>query len=313
MPFKFHAYTCVWGDQYIDWMNRALVRSLSWPGNKAAMQACKWTIFGEREKVQRIFEVATQVVPFHQIDFQDLIFHSPGQVNMLQQMMRVMQKCLLDKQPMLTAPPDTVFSDGAVESLLDWAAQPGTCVAVPHPRVLPEIMLDLNATPPSNAELVTMALEKHPHKCWTTADMSLNVSGTYVGGLAWEKYGDKLWGVRHRLPTIYMSNFTDEDRKFFSRTYMGQPMQYGMWDHEWPGALVVGPEPVKEGKVWKVKSNQRQRTVGFSDDTFIVEVTDAWKNVPTQTLVNKGDPDAFHRNEFHNRINRQYIHQWRGA
>lgn len=297
-------FTVAYGSTHLDWMNRALVRSLAWPQNKAALQHAKWTIFGDLENTQQVYEMATKVLPFHQIELRPKIMDH-GQVDLLGCMMWMMRQCALDKAQMLTAPPDTIFADGTIKTLLEYGEQPDTCVAVPHPRVLPSILDDLGAEPPTNGQLVTLALAKHPHNAWITSNQDLAINGVNVGGVNWQKTNENTWAVQHRLPTVYLANFTENDRKFFSKPWGGQAPQYGMWDHEWPGAELIGPQPPEI-------SRQRWRMIGSSDAAFIVELTESWKNTPTQRVINPDERDAFHRDEYHNRINRQYLSCFRG-
>lgn len=313
-PLRIH--TVVWGDQYIDWMNRALVRSLSWPKNKAAIRNAKWTIWSDLEHTQKIYDIATKVLPFHQIELKQKIHdgkNPKGPANLLECMMQTMRMCLLEKGQLLTCPPDTIFADGTIQTMIDYADQDGSCVAVPHPRVLTSIMDHLTTNPISNAKLVTLGLVGHPHDAWTKSNRELNVGASEVGGISWQKTDDLTWAVQHQLPTIYLANFNDEDRKFFSRDYCGRNPQYGMWDHEWPGQNVLGPQPILNDDPKKTTlSNQRQRTIGSSDAAFIMEVTEPWRNVPTIKMQFRDEPDRFHRDEYHNRINRQYVSCFRG-
>lgn len=273
------------------------MRSLSWPKNSVALKNAHWDIYGDLEQTQQVYEIATKVLPFNQITLRQKRMDRGG-VDLLGCMMETMRRCADDRSAMITAPPDTVFSDGSIDALLAYGDQPGTCVAVPHPRVLPDILTSLGPEPLPNDKLVTLALEKYPHRSWVTGDRRLSVNGTHVGGLSWIKTGN-VWAVTHRLPTVYLSNFNEEDRKFFSRPYQGQQPQYGMWDHEWPGQCLL--------------PHQRQRTIGSSDLAFIFELTEHYKNIPTQRLVSVDEPDAFHRDEPHNRINRCYTTVFRGA
>ncbi len=294
-------FTHVWGDKYLDWMNRGLCRSLAWPKNREALSRAntKWTIFSDLNNTQRIYEIATKVLPFHQIELKPLIMDRVD-VNPLAMMMDVMRVCLLEKSSMMTCPPDTIFSDGAVDTLLDYSEIKDTCVMIPHPRVLPGLIDTLCHTPPTNEKLVSLAIgdKGFPHASWQLSDGSKHVTSCFKGGICWHQIEPSLWSVVHRLPTCYMANFNDEDRKFFSRYYEGKPPQYGMWDWAWPAELLK-PE--------------RQRVICTSDAAFACEVTDEWKNVPTHLLANPGDPDAFFADKMHNNINRQYICQFRGV
>lgn len=304
-------FTIVWGDKYLDWMNRGLCRSLSWPLNKEALKDARWTIYGEASQAQRIYEIATQVMPSHQIDRKDIVLFSPGQPYALKMMMDVMYRCIDERAVMLTAPPDTIFSEGSINAMMAYADQKDVCVSVPHPRVVDSVLDDLPAIAPENSKLVSLFI-KHAHKAWTQSEGSIPVSSVSVGGVRWQLLEDKLYLVQHRIPTIYVSNFIDDDRRDFLRTYAGQPRQYGIWDHEWPADLVVGPEPRADKDPKKViKSRQRQRMLGNSDLAFIMEVTNEWNNIPGQRLVNPDEPDAFHRPEYHAKINGQFESVWR--
>lgn len=291
-------YTVCWGG-YVEWFRRGLCRSLSWPKNKAALQHpnTRWYIWGDLDDTQRIYEAATTVMPFHQIELKPKVMDG-RQVNLLGCMMQTMRRCIDEKVPMLTAPPDTIFSEGAIDALLAHGEQPDTCVTVPHPRTQPAIIRELGPEPPRNTQLVTWALEKYEHEAWRTSNVELNVGGIYVGGLSWRKLRPNLWAVKHRLPTAYLTQFNEEDRKFFSRPWKNVPPQYGMWDHEWPGAVLMPA--------------QRQRNIGSSDVAFIVECTEYHKNVPSQRLHDPDNPTAFHRDEYHNRVNGMYYSSFRG-
>lgn len=291
-------YTVVWGS-YVDWFRRALIPSLAWPQNKAALShpETRWHIYGDLDDTQRIYEATSLVLPPHQVELKPKVMDK-GQVSLLGSLMQTMRRCIDEKKPMLTAPPDTIFSEGSISALLEYGEAPDTCVAVPHPRVLPGLMSELTKEPISNSKLVSLALEKYPHPAWTTANIELSISGTFVGGLAWQKLEPNLYAVQHRLPTVYLANFNEEDRKFFSKPYKQVPPQYGMWDHEWPGVVLIPTE--------------RQRTIGSSDIAFIVECTEHFKNVPTQRLVNPENPTAFHRDEYHNKVNAMYYSCFRG-
>ena len=289
-------FTIVWGDKHLDWMNRALIKSLAWPENKASVQHARWTIYGNQEEAQKIYGMATKVLPFHQIELKEIPFDK-GNVNMLGALMNEMRACLLEKSQLLVCPPDTIFSEGSIKTLLTYGEQEGTCVAVPHPRVTTQIMDHLTTEPMKTAKLVDLALNKCPHKCWSLSDQDMPLSAVHQGGIAWQKHGENLWTVCHRLPTTYLANFIDDDRRFFSRNYKADSPNYGFWDWAWPSILFEA---------------ERVRTIGSSDLAFIAEVTDEWKNVPSVRLRDRYRPDSFFRDEPHNKINRQYYSVFRG-
>ncbi len=298
MSRPLRIFTVVWGPTHIDWFRRALCKSLSWPMNKKALAGATWTIYGDQSDTQSIYEAATQIVPFSQIELKPKSMDK-GQVDLLSCFMQSQRMCLLEKASLIIAPPDTIFGEGSIQALVDYGGAQDNCVFVPHPRVCPSIIGELTREPMTNAQLVKLCTsEKHAHKCWTTANSELSISGTTVGGVRWTKLEENLWSVQHRLPTPYLCNFIDEDRKFFSKSWKGVQPQFGMLDHEWSGAEIIPRE--------------RQRYIGSSDVAFICEITEEHKNIPTQKLVDVKIPDLFHRDEYHNQINRQYLYTMRG-
>lgn len=287
--------TMVWGDKYLDWMGRGLCRSLSWAENKHSLKDARWHIFSDLENTQRIYEMATTVLPFHQIELHEIPTHN-GQRKLLEAMLRVQRACLLEKIPMLTAPPDTIFSEGSIKAMMDWSYL-DTCVTVSHPRAIPDLLKHISPEPMKNEDLVSLAM-KYPHWCWEKSNIKLDVNATFRGGISWDEIAPGIYHVIHHLPTPYLTRFIDDDRKFFSKAYKGVEPQYGMWDHEWPADQVV--------------SKERQRHIGSSDVAFIIELTDEWNNHPLISLKNIDFPTAYCREEYHNKMNRQYISVFRG-
>lgn len=278
------------------WFERACLKSLCWPKNKASIQNATWCIFTKVADEPKVRELAGRAGCSHiQIAYiPDSIQGNSPQMGaiLLQCLFQMIDLCLKDGSQMLTAPPDTIFSEGTIEAMLRVGAFGHSCVAVPHPRVSPSIFGQIKDQPLSGAELVSLTL-KHGHKAWSEAEIGHERQSSFVGGIAWQKIGDKLYAVQHRLPTIYLANFIASDYAFFQKPHDGLNPTYGAWDHVWPSELI---------------KTERQRTIGSSDAAFILEVTKDDLNIPPQAGINPHEPDSFWRSEHHNSINRQFCY-----
>lgn len=288
--------TMVWGDQYIDWFERALVKSFSWPKNKKALENATWNIFTKAESAEKVLEIARSVgvkkIEYAEMS-RDIVGNSPNMgYHMLNVLHSMIDICLADGSQMITAPPDTIFSDGTISTLLQMSKYGDTCVAVPHPRVNPSILDSIGDSVLTGPALVSKALE-FAHKSWTVSELGAVPNGTHVSGVLWQKLDDKLWAVQHRIPTVYIASFKPEDKKVFQVPHNGLPAVYGYWDWVWPALLM---------------KDERQRTVGASDAACIVEVTKENLNVPPIGEPNLLEPDSFYQHDFHHNINRQLLY-----
>ncbi len=291
-----HLFSSVWGDHYIDWMDRALVRSLSWPKNKEALHGAVWHIYTkklEQEKVLRICDKVGIPIIFH--DIPQWIIGSPPNMGLilLKALLDRIRDCLTQNAQLMMAPPDTIFSEGSVANMRQ-LARFGGCVAVPHARVTPKIFDVLGDKPMSGNEMVSNIF-KYPHKSWEYSEVGLPHQSTHIGGIAWEKVDD-VYVVQHMLPTIYLANFVENDYEFFTKSHDGTEPVYGAWDHLWPMKLV---------------KEERQRTPGSSDVACMVEVTREDQNVPALVPVSTDVPDSFWRGALHNQHNRQIYYVMR--
>lgn len=286
-----HIFTCVWGAKHIELFENACAKSLSWPLNKAALEGATWNIHTRgsdnfpieklREQFPRLTIKTSQISVMQNFKNDGMDIGS----NILNSLLLQIDECLREGSRLLIAPPDTVFAEGTVGNLLALSAEPGTCVSVAHPRVLPSC-LPLPA-PLSSTELVSLAVS-HGHKCWTGAEIGHPEQNSFIGGIAWRKLAGECWAVQHRLPTVYLAQFIESDRDFFKRQ-----ITFGAWDHVWPQELYP---------------QQRIRHVGSSDVAFVCEVTDPDANVPPPGAK----ADAYWESLLHHNINRQFLTIYRG-
>lgn len=294
----------MWGQKYVDLFEKTIIRSFAWPLNKKALnnERVTWSIHTTKEDSTKVIQLCRRldINDFNLTLLPDEMFEAGADqgLYLLRQFCNEIDLCLKENARLLIAPPDSIFGDGTLPALFKAGQQNETCVAVPHPRVLPSIFEYPSELAPSlgasltNAQLVTEAW-RNLHKTWSEAELGFEKINSYVGGVQWKKLSPNLYSVQHRLPTNYLIHFTPSDLQFFS-----QQISFGAIDHLWPTKLI---------------QEQRERVVSSSDACFIVEVTDPKQNIPPCYPFNKKEPDRFWRNAPHNAFFRQVNIIFRGA
>ncbi len=286
--------TCVWGKSHIELFKKTALESLSWDKNKKALTDAQaiWNIITDdvdamKELTKHLPEPIYPIINIRSMeDHRDYI--DQVQSASIWQMERSVES----KDKVLLAPPDTIFGDGTVANLLEAGKDNESVVVVPHARVLPSILTEMDSfyLPVDNAPLVSLAW-RHLHDAWVHAERGHANQSSYVGGVEWWRVGNIIQGT-HRLPSPYLIQFTKEDLLYFRSA-----ISFGHFDHMWPGDILI--------------PRGRQRYLGSSDAAFIVEITEADKNVPP---IIEGQPESgFWRDHLHNRSNGQIIFTLRGS
>lgn len=252
---KIQALSTVWGS-YIDMFLRGTVRSLSFADNRKAMEGVVWNLFTDECDFERIDKVIAAELPETEVKYRDLSVIRDRVDYLHSALCWQIKECLKTNSRMLLLPPDSVFGDKTISNLKKIGKNPGTCVVVPHPRALPTL---LNEEFYSNQSLVKAAWD-HLHRSWTDSEVGHDRQNSFIGGVSWSYLDEKTMAVDHRLPTPYFCDLTEDDLKFFEAQG-----GIGSYDHVWPSMLV------QQG---------RMKYVGSSDACFIVELTEADKNLP---------------------------------
>ena len=285
-------FTAVWGQQHLEWFENGLVRSLGWPQNKASIQHAVWSIFAMPSDMDRAKEIASRILPADKIETHNLISLLQGSLPTAQSflfraLMSAMHECLGDGSQFLMAPPDTVFSEGSIQTLIEVGHPQGTCVAVAHPRVHPSLLTEINDKEPlAGGHMCRLSfLQENLHRTWVDAEVGREMVNSYIAGVSWRRINPSIIAVSHRLPTVYLANFTAADLTYFMHPKRGRPQSFGYWDHDWPSELT---------------NHGRQRVIGSSDAAFVVEITKPQDNIPPVRHANEFDPTAFCRQESHN-------------
>lgn len=285
-------FTLCWGEPYFTWLEHALLKSLLWPLNHAAVLAhgTEWNIYtrdGDREKLAPIVERLGLPIQFHSFSMNN----SSGE-SLQPALLDHLRNCLQTGRAAFVAPPDTVFGEGSVAAICAIGAVPGTCVAVPHVRINGGAYAQLGGHPWSNEDLVDFSWQ-NLHRTWLDADASLGNTNSFMGGVSWRRLRKGLYAVTHRLPTCYLANVDASDV-----AWLAQQWETGTWDHTLPTKWV---------------KEQRQRTIASSDAAFIVELTKETDNIPPCQPSNPSEPDKFWRDLEHNYVARNVVTIFRGA
>lgn len=283
---KIRLMTMVWGERHIDWFKRACVASLCWPSNFEALRGnvAAWDIYTQKKDFAAVRKIASALdCKINLIDLGTI-----GAVSWTLQdcVVREFKFCLQHDQAMMIAPPDTIFADGTIGTLMQLGQRRGVVIAVPHVRCTPSF-LEVVDGQLDNARMVNIAWN-NLHQTWTHAELGHPENNSWWGGVSWERIkSSDLIMVQHRLPTAYYVNVLQSDLDW----YLDQS-QVGVYDHLWPAKLV---------------DEERQRVVASSDAAFIVELTMPDDNHPPPTTSDPLEPDRFWRQELHNKINRNVV------
>ena len=299
-------FTPVWGSKYIEWFEKALCGSLLWPKNFEVIKHAKWSILCHHSEFHQVAEIASKVLPPEQIETMEV--NGPMEdlnrwkgIRMNEGVVSAMKKCVDQDSLFLMATTDFIYGDGTLANMIKEASVRRSCISMAHFRVHPTILPELNA-PLSNYELVSLS-RKHPHMSWTESEWLKNPSGSPVGGITWRDEGNGIHSVRHRMPSPYLCNITQEDVNFMATQNDEKMAAFGAFDHDWPAELI---------------KQERFRLILSSDQAFMGEVTSPGDNCPTLRVVNPNEPDAFwhdhdEHNRLHHQMNRQFISCFRGA
>lgn len=287
MQSKIFGLSCVWGDAYIKRFLLGTAKTLAFPENKEAMKGVTWNIFTDEEKFQEIDETLAKLLPDTEIRYKDLSLIRDRIDYLHSALVWQIKECVNEKARLLLLPPDSIFGDKTIPNLIKMGKDPGACIFLAHPRVLPSV-LDEDFT--SNESLVK-ATWKHLHRSWTDAEEESERQNSFIGGVSWRKLDDNLFAVKHLLPTPYLMDFTDSDLAYFERCY-----GIGDIDHTWPSKLV---------------GEKRIKFITSSDVGFVAEITEHDKNVPP--VARGQDTGSFWKQNPHNIFFDQIAATFRGS
>lgn len=281
-------FTLVHGQPYLAWMRNGLLTSLMWPTNLAAIRNAVWHIYTSEESREETVDIVKD-------SGLSIVVHMVKPEWGGQLLANAIRECIMDcaaeGDSMLVCPPDTIFGEQSIETMVAVAREPKIIVSAPPVRVNQEFMEDFTGERITNAQLVSLAW-KHLHATWRDANIQLSHTNSFAGGVSWKQIGHKLYSVTHLLPTPFLIQPAPSDGEWF-RLY-GTP---GSWDHLWPAKLV------DEG---------RQRLIASSDAAFCVEVTMKDTNIPPLYPTDPINPSLYVGSNKHNHVNRNTVCVFRG-
>lgn len=289
----------VWGDAHLQLFSKALARSLKWSKNNQAIKGATWMITSDgNEGIDQAVGIIKSIDDSARTEgmlCKDLANkNQDAGMILIETLKYTVKACIENKEPMLMATPDFIYSDGAIDSFKQLASEPGTCASIAHMRVVPHILGELvfSYQAPRPEQLMDAAF-RHPHTSWTNSEAGKKPGMTYRGGVKWWTTHDgpkqKTVAVQHYMPSPFYCNFLPEDLEHFNEFDEGRPPAFGMFDHVWTSHLI------KAGRI---------KFIGSSDIAAMVEITEPHANVPPW---NKETDDGFLHKKLHNETFKQFI------
>ena len=286
---KVRIFTIAFGEHYLDWFERGLVRSLMWPKNRAAIRGWVeaydvWTTAGSADQARWIAERVGVPVDLHILGGTDRAALFPA-------LMAQMELCV--GKAFIFAGPDILFGDGTIGHLIEAGRVPGICVSFMPLRVNePGFIEGMDGEPYSNARLVKYGMSR-AHRGFTDGEATRERTNSYHSGMSWRTLSEGLYAVTGRCPSAFYMQPSRRDIKWF----LDRP-KFGNYDHQFGKVLVDA---------------QRQRVIGSSDAAFAVEVTPLAAGVAPMETTDPNDPDRFNQDLSHYAANRNVLAIWRAG
>jgi hypothetical protein len=291
----------VWGDKHIKLLDECAAMSCRWPKNKAALQGSKWIILTNGEfndsKLSEIIRSIDKEATIY-FDYCPDLMTSNGDKGplLLNSLIKTIEACLRDKEPLLMMTPDYIYGDGTIGNMKKVAGDKFS-VSFAHMRVEKNVLEEITE-PWSNAELMGLGMT-YPHDTWTRSKLSEERGITFWGGISWDEIEPKLYAVTHFLPAPFLVNFIADDLTFFKakHEFPHDKLTFALWDHFFPSKLI------QEGRL---------KYIGSSDIACMIEVTEAEANIPPNNPDGVKNIDGYVKHTLHNHIHKQFVATFRG-
>lgn len=279
-----------WGQRHLDYLERACVRSLMQPQNRAALEGITIELHAFPGDGSRAVDVLSRLglkLEVHPIA------PSTDPVGFVPQRLLIQALKNARGDQLLILPPDTFWGEGSIPALIECGRPRGTVVAIPHARVNDaEFLQILPDGVVENSHLVELAI-RTLHKSFAEAIEGKKPANSWRSGVRLKMLTEKVWLVQHRIPTPYLVNVLPNDAE-----WMAAETRAGAWDHRWPEQLF------KAGR-WRV--------IAGSDAAFCVELTPEHENHPPIEQYDHAEPDAFKGTLMHHHVDRVPLCVWRAA
>lgn len=283
----------VFGDAYLDLLERVAVRSLLQSRNRGAIPTdAVVSLYSDAASIDRASQILSVL---GRLDAKVARIDSNAEQMQVSVFGEEIERCHSLGATMVVLCPDNFWGDGSLANLLAIAANQQICIAAPHPRVDREQFLtELNSCGElNNPALVELAM-RTLHPSWINAFADRPATSSLNAGISIIRLSDGLYGVVHRLPTVWLARFTKEDVGFFKN----RAQSSGLWDHSWPQLLV---------------RQERQKVIGSSDAFFVAELTPTESHNVELSASDPRWPDAYGYPSIHAAVNRNVQAIWRAA
>ena len=133
---RMRLFTLCWGEPYVSWFEHALIASLAWPDNLAAIRAhvSEHNIYTRDDDRERLRSVAERLgVP---IQFHPFAMRNSSGETLQPALLDHLRNCGQVGEAAFIAPPDTIFGEGSISAICQIGSMANVCVAVKEPAIV---------------------------------------------------------------------------------------------------------------------------------------------------------------------------------
>jgi hypothetical protein len=290
---SLYVWVPVWGEKHIDWFFKFTLSSLLKANNLPLVSVNKEVQFHfyTKDVDVKVIESRMKIMaPSYKFTIvAESFFDDMARDMMSNFFIHIINSCIKNKALMLIAQPDLIFSNGSVNNLVELSDGKGVSIAVAHPRVSYESLLnekiDIESLSEITIDMVNVAL-KTQHKVLMRAEETNDENSTLMG-ISTRKMPNGL-AIIHNLPAVYLCNPVKADLLFFKRR-----CEFNIIDKHWPNLLF---------------RQSRLKIIGSSDLAFIIELT--FDSVKTKLNSDLKFNDKHNGSDFLKFMN-VFIHHWR--
>jgi hypothetical protein len=292
---SIYFYTLVWGPM-VELYDKALMPSLFLDGNIPKLLKNGYSIhlgvFTQREDLDAVKSIIEKFLQTSghkdQIEFNVEILNDRSYFirDPMESLIEAIEFCLNNEMQFIVALPDFFFGNHSIHNLVAACSDSSSCIAAPHVRVDSDLFVEKLSVKNLEYENKTLAGLAHviAHQNFANANSQAEMGTQYYSGMSYKEIDPKTFLIKHRLPNVFLANFTRSDLEYFKKH------SFNNWDHAWPSKLM------REG---------RYSLLGSTEFFLMVELTGAEeKHLPMKKRNGAAFDQYLPHQSLHKEINR---------
>jgi hypothetical protein len=245
----------VWGEEYINWFFIYMLPSLMQENNLPLVKEKKKIVFYFYTKEENI-DYLNRLIKINIVDFESKIYTEANFCDHARDMMsnyfiHILKEGIDKKSLLLFAMPDSIFSNGSIDNMVNLSDGKGVSIAIASPRISIECIKNNNISTLCNGSELTDIVLKCQHQSLAFTNDFLDVNST-LEGISTKRVKNGIL-VTHNLPSVFLCDPIKSDLSFFRR----RPL-FNIIDKLWPHMLF---------------RQSRLKVVASSDIALVVELT----------------------------------------